>query len=71
MYLSNTQKQWNEQKEMKDRLSKVWTFFAPSAELFFVYLPQTFSLVQQYLGKDRDEIQLIITASLSPSPDIV
>lgn len=32
-------------------LSKVWTSSVPSAELFSVYPPQTFSLVQRYLEK--------------------
>lgn len=53
MYLNTLQKQWNEQKKMMGRLSKVWTFFVPSAGLFSVYPPQTFSLVQQYLGEER------------------
>lgn len=32
-------------------LNKVWTSSVPSAELFSVYPPQTFSLVQRYLEK--------------------
>lgn len=36
-------------------LSKVWTSSVPSAELFSVYPPQTFSLVQRYLEKKEKE----------------
>lgn len=40
---------WEE--KMGSWLSKVWTSSVPSAELFSVYPPQTFSLVQRYLEK--------------------
>lgn len=40
-------------------LSKVWTFFVPSAELFSVYLPQTFSLALQYLEKGENRSKVL------------